>query len=148
MYAGVPGMGATDAWHEAAVLLEQHKLQDVGFCGGVADIAIFFDMIVRPLVYKLAEIAGMPKRILTAYTNFLEQMLVLNALEGRNGQAIQTPVRNSTGVPVFNDHCGIDNAAVDYLDAWYLWCESLYPGRRRADLGNGACHDRCSRRGH
>ena len=95
MYAGVPGLGATDAWYEVLTKLEHHKLHDVGFCGGGADIMKLFDQILRNLVYKLAAAAGMPERVLTAYTNYLENMQVYNALAGGVG----TPYRRKCGIP-------------------------------------------------
>ena len=62
MYAGIPGKGATDAWYEALMLIEGHKLEQQPFFGGVADIAKFFDQLRRPLVYKVAEAAGNANR--------------------------------------------------------------------------------------
>lgn len=50
MFAGAPEMGATDAWHMALTRLEESKLNDIQFCGGVADIAKFFDQIRRKVV--------------------------------------------------------------------------------------------------
>ena len=42
MHAGIPEMGAVDAWHE------------------VSDIAKFFDQIRRDLVFRICKAAGMP----------------------------------------------------------------------------------------
>ena len=67
MFAGVPGKGATDAWHEVLTSLEVAKLEDQGYCGGVADIAKFFDQIKRAMLYQVAAAAGMPIGVLTAY---------------------------------------------------------------------------------
>ena len=129
MYAGIPGMGATDAWHEAATLLEEMKLDGQGFCVGVADIAKFFDQIVRPLVYCLARTAGMPLKVLTAYQTFLEQMLVLNTLERGHGEAVPSPLWNPTRVPMFNDIRCIDYAAVGCPHAFHLRHQSFYTRR-------------------
>ena len=43
MFAGVPEMGAVDAWHTVLTRLEELKLDGTPFCGGVADIAKFFE---------------------------------------------------------------------------------------------------------
>ena len=43
MHAGVPEMGAVDAWYDVLITLEGHKLDGKHFVGGVADIAKFFD---------------------------------------------------------------------------------------------------------
>ena len=39
IHAGVPEMGAVDAWHAALTETEEAKLAGIPFCGGVADIA-------------------------------------------------------------------------------------------------------------
>ena len=64
MYAGVPGSGAVDAWHEVLTIVEILKLDGTKYCGGVADIAICFNQIRRPMVYQVAKAAGagMPHR--------------------------------------------------------------------------------------
>ena len=85
MFAGVPEMGATDAWHMALARLEESKLNDIQFCGGVADIAKLFDQIRRKVVYTIAKYAGMPTRILNPYTAFLEDLLLYNCLAGGVG---------------------------------------------------------------
>ena len=36
-------MGVGDAWHEALTRIEELKLEGKPFCGGVADIAKFFE---------------------------------------------------------------------------------------------------------
>ena len=82
MHAGVPGKGATDAWHVTLTDMEEHTLKGEAFCGAVADIMKFFDMIRRCLVYKLAKAAGMPERVLVAYIAYLENMQVHNCLAG------------------------------------------------------------------
>ena len=51
--------------------------------------------IIRELVYRLAEAAGMPRRVLIAYKAFLEQLLVYNCLAGGVG----TPYRRKCGIP-------------------------------------------------
>ena len=63
MHAGVPEMGAVDAWREVLTTLEEHKLNGKQFVGGVADIAKFFDQIRRDLVFKISRAAGMAEGI-------------------------------------------------------------------------------------
>ena len=67
MFAGVPEMGAVDAWMEVLTMLEGYKLDGKHYCGGTADIAKFFDQIRRELVYKLLEASGMPRPVFNAY---------------------------------------------------------------------------------
>ena len=45
MHAGVPEMGAVDAWMQVMTELESFKLDGKHYCGGAADIAKFFDQI-------------------------------------------------------------------------------------------------------
>ena len=61
MHAGVPEMGAVDAWHVALTELEDLKLASIPYCGGVADIAKFFDRLIREVVYTMAAYAGMAR---------------------------------------------------------------------------------------
>ena len=46
-------------------------------------------------MYRIAEAAGMPKRVLQAYSTFLEQLLVYNTVMGGMG----TPYRRRCGIP-------------------------------------------------
>ena len=78
MHAGVPEMGAVDAWYEVLTTLEGHKLDGKHFVGGVADIAKFFDQIRRQLVYQICRAAGMPIGVLRAYEAYLEALRVYN----------------------------------------------------------------------
>ena len=95
MHAGVPGVGAADAWHEATTEIEELKINDEGFCGAVADIAKFFDQIRRLLVYKVAKAAGMPEPVLRAYQTYVESLLMYNCLAGGVG----TPYKRKCGIP-------------------------------------------------
>ena len=95
MYAGVPGMGATDAWHEALSQMEDLKLDETPYCGAVADIAKFFDQIRREVVVALARVAGMPVQVLDAYSRFLEDMTAYNCLPGGMGK----PHKRRCGLP-------------------------------------------------
>ena len=84
-----------DAWREVLTRLESMKLDGKDYCGGVADIAKFFDQIRRPLIYRLAEAAGMPPKVLRAYKGYLESLILYNALAGGMGK----PYRKKCGIP-------------------------------------------------
>ena len=88
-------MGAVDAWMEVLTLIEDCKLDDKHYCGGAADIAKFFDQIRRDLVYRMARAGGMPEPVITAYTSYLENLMVYNCLAGGVGSAF----RRSCGIP-------------------------------------------------
>ena len=95
MYAGVPGSGATDAWYKVLLDIEQMKVEEQPFCGAAADILKFFDQIVREVVYKMASLAGMPKKVLSAYKRYVEGLKVYNCLAGGVG----TPYVRKCGIP-------------------------------------------------
>jgi hypothetical protein len=56
------------------------------FSGGSADIYKCFDQIVRPFVYKLLDLSGLPKPIIKAYKAFLENVSFYNAVTGGLGE--------------------------------------------------------------
>jgi len=95
MFAGVPGRGAVDAWREVLTLLEGCKLEDQSYCGGVADIAKFFDQIKRAMRYQVAAAAGLPIGVLTAYKAYLENLRLYNVLAG----GIGAPHQRLCGIP-------------------------------------------------
>ena len=95
MFAGVPGRGAVDAWYKVLTRIESLKLDGKDYSGGVADIAKFFDQIRRSLMYKMAEAAGMPPQVLRAYKEYLEALVLYNALAGGMGK----PYRKKCGIP-------------------------------------------------
>ena len=95
MHAGIPEMGAVDAWYEVLTTLEDHKLNGKHFVGGVAYIAKFFDQIRRDLVFRTCRVAGMPTGVLTAYENYLENLKVYNCVAGGMG----TPYVRVCGIP-------------------------------------------------
>ena len=82
MYAGIPEMGAVDAWREALTTIEELKLDGKAYCGGVADIAKFFDQIRRAIVFQMAEAACIPPEVLAAYKAYIENLLLYNCLAG------------------------------------------------------------------
>ena len=59
MFAGVQGRGAQDAWYMTAVDMETaFVVHNHSLTGGAADIHKCFDQIMRPVVHKVAEAAG------------------------------------------------------------------------------------------
>ena len=80
MYAGTGGQGAEDAWYQTMADIEALNVAGDHYCGAAADIMKFFDQIIRELVYALAAVAGMPKRVLEPYKRFQEALMVYNSL--------------------------------------------------------------------
>lgn len=64
--------GAAGATYQVLVDVEMTAMEGVPFCGGVADIYEFVDQLLRQLVYKVVELAGMPTHVLGAYRWFWE----------------------------------------------------------------------------
>ena len=85
MYAGVAMQGATDATYQALADIERMTMEGTQYCGGAADIYKFFDQILRQLVYKVFEMAGMPPTILSACRRFLEELVAYNIILGGVG---------------------------------------------------------------
>ena len=63
--------------------------------GGAVDIHKCFDQILRPVVYKVAELAGMNRAVLDAYRNFQESLTVRYSIEGGLGETYQ----KTTSIP-------------------------------------------------
>ena len=77
MFAGVPGVGAEDAWYLTSLDFEYLRAKGNQITAGSIDIYKCLDQLVRPLIYKLAEAAGMPMQILATYRSYLEQMMAI-----------------------------------------------------------------------
>ena len=95
MYAGVEGSGAEDAWWETALHIEHNASSAVPFSGGATDVFKCFDQICRPLLYYLATVAGIPRRILDAYRRYQENADIYNSL----GLGLGKPRRRPNGIP-------------------------------------------------
>lgn len=54
-----------------------------------------FDKVERQLLYKLAEVAGIPTGIITAYKNYQEHIYVYNTIHGGIGNGF----KRRTGIP-------------------------------------------------
>jgi ribonuclease HI len=74
--SGVPGKGAQDAWLNIALRLELAQLNNQQIAGASVDVYKCFDQINRDLVLLLAEKAGMPRRILIPYFNYIDSLKI------------------------------------------------------------------------
>jgi len=95
MFAGIPDRGAEDAWWLSSVTLEFWQATRTSYSGSSADIAKCFDQLVRPLVYSVARIAGMPVRVLEPYERYMEELVVRNTID----KALGTPFSRRCGIP-------------------------------------------------
>ena len=80
MFAGTEGGGAEEGWYTTAIQPENYQLHNLGFAGSAADIFKCSDQILRPLLYPLAAVAGMPTNILPAYARYQDSLSVYNSL--------------------------------------------------------------------
>ena len=65
----------------------------------MADIMKLFDQIVRPIVYMLARLAGMPPKVLDAYRRYPEGMKVYDGVAGGLGSPYWRRCGNPQGCP-------------------------------------------------
>eukprot|EP00973_Karenia_brevis_P002624 357756-Karenia_brevis.AAC.1 len=95
MFGGMEGVGAEDAWYTTSLEKELCAVQNCPFVGGSVDLFKCFDPIVRPLLYIVLLISGLPFQILVPYINFLENLNLYNSVAGTLGQAH----RHTCGIP-------------------------------------------------
>ena len=95
MFGGVQGVGAEEAWYSTAIDLELCMVKGISMVGGALDLFKCFDQVLRPLLYAVLQIAGLPEPILVAYRNYQEQMVIYNSFNG----AIGEPHRHPAGIP-------------------------------------------------
>ena len=50
--------------------------------GGALDLFKSFDQFLRPLLYAVIRLAGLPDEVLVAYANYQEQMLIYDSFYG------------------------------------------------------------------
>lgn len=103
MYAGIPGLGASDGWYQTAITLEHAQLKSNPFAGGAVDIHKCFNQIYRGLLYAIAAIAGIPARVLHAYRTYHEHVQAYNSIAGALGQPYTKPASIPQGCPP--QHC-------------------------------------------
>ena len=100
MFAGVEGKGAADAAYSTGLLLEWCKLYEADYTGGAADIFKCFDQILRPLVDRLLEKAGMPDGTRGAYIRYVDALEVRNTVAGGLGEPYKRPTSIPQGDPL------------------------------------------------
>ena len=95
MHAGFKQVGAEDAWYSTGLDLEHARLNDLPAVGGSLDLYKCFDQIIRPMLYAVLAISGIPINVLACYMNFQEALQirfhVLNT--------IGTPHHHKCGIP-------------------------------------------------
>ena len=101
---------AVDVWYQVLTDIEEMSLSGPPFCWGAADIHKFFDQVLRPIVYKLAKLAGMPAGMLRAYAALLEAMTNCR----RTGPCTPEASWNTPRVPPLHDDRGTLYEAMGY----------------------------------
>ena len=95
MFGGVQGVGAEEAFYTTALDVEFAITHSVPLVGGSRDLYKCFDQILRPLLYEILRLAGLPAPVLVAYANYQESMLIYNSFNG----AIVQPHKHPAGIP-------------------------------------------------
>ena len=91
-FAGVPGVGAEEAWYSTALDIEQRRSEGKQVTVGSIDVYKCFDQVVRKLVVGLAEKAGMPSKILRTYEGYVESKVILIQIGDAFQPVIHAPV--------------------------------------------------------
>ncbi len=86
LYAGIPGLGAEDAWYETAMHAELCKVNGTVITGAAADICKCFDQIQKPILYMILYMSGMPLYIIHAYFRFHDNLYIYNSLANGLGK--------------------------------------------------------------
>ena len=100
MFAGMPQVGADDAWYLTALEAEQALMANWAFIGGSVDLFKCFDQIVRGLLYFLLLLGVFPINILTAYANYHEAAQLMYVIHGTVGQPHTHPCGIPQGCPL------------------------------------------------
>ena len=95
MYGGLPGPGAFDAWFATAIDTEFAMLHDIPLAGAIIDPMKCFDQIIRPLLYTVLALAGLPTCVLTAYVRFQESLVIHHVISGAVGKGH----KHRSGIP-------------------------------------------------
>eukprot|EP00973_Karenia_brevis_P037047 5107313-Karenia_brevis.AAC.1 len=95
MFGGLPGVGADDAFYTTALEKELCIIENRPFVGGSLGLYKCFDQVLRPLLYVILLIAGLPSQVLIPYINFLENLKIYNGIAGSLGR----PHGHHCGIP-------------------------------------------------
>ena len=82
MFGCIQGIGASEAWYATSVDVEWAMAFHVPIIGGALDLYRCFDQVLRPLLYAVLLLAGIPEQVLTAYITHQESMLIYNTVHG------------------------------------------------------------------
>ena len=63
MYGGIQGIGASEAWFATSIDIEWALASNTPLIGGALDLFKCFDQIMRPLLYAILRIAGLPTQV-------------------------------------------------------------------------------------
>ena len=99
MFAGVKEGGADIAWMSTALDAEQAALAKVASLLGLLDIFKCFDQLIPVLVQTVAGLAGMPPRVLWAYSRLMQNVTVVNNLSLGVGIGYSKPCSIPQGCP-------------------------------------------------
>lgn len=115
LFAGMPGVGAEDAWWTTSLLIGHSRLHGNTITGGAVDIFMYFDQISRALLRRVLTLAGFPQRILEPYIRFHTILRTYNSVAGGLGKPFQKEDFSiPQGCPIFYDVYLFINAPMDH----------------------------------
>ena len=88
-------VGTVGATYGVGIDMELMALEGTEQCGAAVDMAKYFDMVPREVVYKLMHAAGMPRKVVGAYKRFQEELRIRNTIGG----ALGNRYRARMGIP-------------------------------------------------
>ena len=80
IFRGIQGIGVAEAWYATSFDVEWAIVSRTPLIGGT------LDQILRPLLYAVLRIAGIPTQVLTAYISYQEHILIYHRFHGSLGQ--------------------------------------------------------------
>jgi hypothetical protein len=117
MFAGVPNVGAEDAWYITALEMEHAQLSGIPASGGSADIHKCFDQLSRPLLLSYFAPCRFPAWALGGLQRLPRELGCPQLPRGHVRTALCAKVRHPPGMPVLYDDRSASPTTVDYTAA-------------------------------
>ena len=80
MFAGIGGVGASDATWQEALEIEMATVENRRYGGAGVDLYKAFDMTDRHLIYYIMRVGGLPERIVGTYKRLFEKLQCRNKM--------------------------------------------------------------------
>ena len=100
LHAGVPGVGAQDAWYAVSCQVEAALASGRPVAGTALDIFKCFDQINRWVCYTILLRSGCPQGIIRAYMAYMETLKIIPVYGVGVGQIEERPCGIPQGCPL------------------------------------------------